>query len=227
MKKTTPLFILILISLLAALLGTAAISPSVRAADLMARFYSGGPYDGWILESTETSGVGGTLNNSAPQLYIGDDAANKQYRAILHFNTAALPDTAIITGAWVWIKRHSAVGTDPINKSMLLLDTSKLATGRFGSSTALELADFKAAGVLAGYFVYFAQADGVWYRATLQSGGIANINRTGTTQYRLRFQLDDNNNHIADYLKVYSGSATLSYRPQLAVQYYVPIIAAP
>jgi hypothetical protein len=46
--------------------------------------------------------------------------------------------------------------------------------------------------------------------------------RSGLTQIRLRFKLDDNNNRIANYLSVYSGNAPSSSRPQLVVTYYVP-----
>lgn len=231
MKKFNIFHVLILVSLLAILVGSAASPINVQSAaspisghsaGKIVRYYSAGAMDGWILESTETSGVGGTKNSAAAVFRVGDDAAKRQYRAILHFNTAGLPDNAVITGAWLWVKRHSAAGDDPIDHSLLLVDSSLLPAGKFGLTAALELNDFKTPGVLAGYFTYFPQVDGIWYRATLQSGGIANINRTGTTQYRLRFELDDNNNLIADYLMLYSGNAMLSYRPQLAVQFHLP-----
>lgn len=49
------------------------------------------------------------------------------------------------------------------------------------------------------------------------------IHLIGFTQFRLRFQKDDNDDMGADYLKFYSGNAgTASYRPQLIVEYYVP-----
>ncbi len=43
--------------------------------------------DGWILESTETSNKGGTLNSTDTTFKLGDAAADKQYRSILSFNT--------------------------------------------------------------------------------------------------------------------------------------------
>jgi hypothetical protein len=46
--------------------------------------------------------------------------------------------------------------------------------------------------------------------------------RGGVTQIRLRFKLDDNNNTIANYLSLYSGNASSSYRPQLIIEYYIP-----
>jgi hypothetical protein len=42
------------------------------------------------------------------------------------------------------------------------------------------------------------------------------------TQIRLSFKLDDNNNTIANYLKLYSGNAPAASRPQLIIEYYVP-----
>jgi hypothetical protein len=48
------------------------------------------------------------------------------------------------------------------------------------------------------------------------------INRTGVTQFRLRFALDDNNNGTADYLLFYSGNAATSKRPTLVIKYYAP-----
>ncbi|MCQ3939392.1 MAG: hypothetical protein DPW18_20465, partial [Chloroflexi bacterium] len=50
---------------------------------------SQGSQDGWILESSEASGTGGTMNSSAATFNLGDDAANRQYRTILHFDTSA------------------------------------------------------------------------------------------------------------------------------------------
>jgi hypothetical protein len=220
MKTYRLVIVLTLIGLVAMLGGTAA-SPANRGADIMARFYSIGTNDGWILEKTETSETGGSLSKTGV-LIVGDNAANKQYRSILHFDTSALPDNAVITGAWLWVKRHSSIGTDPFGKSLLRVDTSLLIAGRFGPTIALELADFKTSGILAGNFVKFPQVDGMWYRATLNAAARGCISPTSTTQYRLRFNIDDNNNHIADYLKLYSGDATSTYPPQLAVQYHLP-----
>jgi hypothetical protein len=49
------------------------------------------------------------------------------------------------------------------------------------------------------------------------------ISTTSLTQFRLRFELGDNNDGNADYLSFYSGNTvTPSNRPQLVIEYYVP-----
>jgi len=53
--------------------------------------------------------------------------------------------------------------------------------------------------------------------------GLAYVNKTGRTQIRLRFTLDDNNNHANDFMNIYSGNASvLADRPRLIIRYYLP-----
>jgi hypothetical protein len=60
-----------------------------------------------------------------------------------------------------------------------------------------------------------------WYSAVFNDG--ASINKTGTTQFRLRFTQDDNDDRGADQIKFFSGNyATAASRPQLIIQYYIP-----
>jgi hypothetical protein len=56
----------------------------------------------------------------------------------------------------------------------------------------------------------------------LYKGARPYINVKGRTQLRLRFLLDDDDDHIADILKLYSGNAAKAKRPKLIVKYYVP-----
>jgi len=66
------------------------------------------------------------------------------------------------------------------------------------------------------------QAKANKYKVVLYKGAYAYINKKGRTQLRLRFLLDDDNDNYADILKLYSGNAILTNRPQLIVEYYVP-----
>ena len=62
-----------------------------------------------------------------------------------------------------------------------------------------------------------------WFSAAMDKTALQYINVTGSTQFRLKFQIDDNDDQGADTIKFYSGdSAILDYRPVLQVEYYVP-----
>jgi hypothetical protein len=182
-------------------------------------FMSSPAYDGWVLESSETSNVGGTLNATATTFQLGDDAANRQYRAILSFDTSSLPDTAVITSVALKIKQYGApVGSNPFNVlGNLFTDIRK---GPFGA-VALQLTDFQAVASAnrVGFFNKIPAAG--WYTSTLNATGRSNINKLGPTQFRLYFALDDNNNHVADYMKFLSGNVATG-KPTLTITYSVP-----
>ena len=181
-------------------------------------FKSQGTNDGWILESTETSSVGGAKNNGATTINIGDDATKKQYRGILSFNTSSLPENAVITKVTLKVKKAGVVGGgNPITVfNGFMVDIKK---GNFGTAS-LELGDFNtASSKTLGAFKPSLSSG--WYAINLTTGN-AYINLTGNTQIRLRFKLDDNNNLVANFLKLYSGNAGSAARPQLIIEYYVP-----
>ena len=184
-------------------------------------FRSAGAQDGWILESSENSSVGGTLNAIATSFNLGDDAANRQYRAILDFNTSALPDTAVVIKATLKIKGQGLVGTNPFGShGGLRVDIRKPF---FDTSPGLQLTDFQAAADATGVATFGSVPASSWYAAALNASGRSFVNLTGATQFRLRFALDDNNDHIADYMRFYSGNfAMAASRPTLVIEYYLP-----
>jgi hypothetical protein len=184
---------------------------------------SAGSYDGWVLESSETSNTGGSLSSAATTFNLGDDATKKQYRGILSFSTgASLPDVAHITGVTLKIKKSAVVGGgNPVSTFQgFMLDVKK---GLF-STSALQITDFQ---TLANktYGPFNTALVGGWYSINLANPD-AYINKLATsgglTQIRLRFKLDDNNNAIANYLSLFSGNAPAANRPQLVIIYYVP-----
>jgi multiple sugar transport system substrate-binding protein len=179
-----------------------------------------GTYDGWILESARGSGVGGTLNSSATTFQLGDDISNRQYRAILSFNTAGLPDTATLTSAVLKIDQSGTpVGTNPFTVlGSLYADIKK---GFFGSSSSLELADFKAAATAAKVGPFGKTPVSGWYSASLTSTGRGDINKTSLTQFRLYFSTATNLNNKADYMKFLSGNSS-SNPAQLIITYTLP-----
>ncbi len=184
-------------------------------------YRSSGTYDGHVLESGENTSLGGTLDRTSATFILGDGAQDKQYRAILHFNTGPLPDNAVITKATLKIRRQTQVGTNPFTiLGGLKVDMRK---PYFGTGYALLIGDFQAAAGKNAVANFGATPVNYWYRANLNAIGRAYLSKTGVTQFRLRFTLDDNNDNAADYMRFCSGNyATLAARPTLIVEYYVP-----
>ena len=97
-----------------------------------------------------------------------------------------------------------------------------IKNGSFGTA-ALQAGDFQAAASQSMGPFKPVPAGG-WYSLDLSgAGGSINTLGTGLTQMRLRFKLDDNNNAVANYLRLFSGNAPdAANRPQLIITYYVP-----
>jgi len=191
-------------------------------APIVTPFRSAGAVDGWVLESSENSNQGGITNPTAVTFILGDNAKNRQFRSILHFDTTSLPDNAIITSAVLKIKRQSVTGTNPFTThKKIAVDIRK---GAFSNDTALQPTDFQdvASKPSVGAFVNSPQPGG-WYVAALTSTAHSYINLTGVTQLRLRFQTDDDNDAVADIIRFHSGDAVAAAdRPVLVIEYYVP-----
>ena len=175
--------------------------------------------DGWILESTETSSTGGTMDNIATTFRLGDEVEDKQYRSILSFNTTLIPDTAVLQSAVLKIKQNgAAVGTDPF--TILGSVWADIRTGTFGAG-ALELADFNSAASVTAAGAFNSTPVSSVYTLTMNSTARNAINKLGRTQIRLRFGIDDNNDSAADYMKFLSGDFTSS-QPELVITYIIP-----
>jgi hypothetical protein len=186
-----------------------------------------GTYDGWVLESTGTSGVGGTMNSTATTFNLGDEAygdhngiSDKQYKAILHFDTSAIPDTAVITSATLKIRKYTVLGTDPFTTlGNLLVDMRKPSFGTID----LAVGDFQATAGRIEVAAFDPTPVNNWFSALINSSGRVYMNRTGTTQFRLSFAVDANDNYVSDYIKFYSGNhANAAVWPTLLIEYYVP-----
>lgn len=181
---------------------------------------STGAYDGGIIESTETSEMGGAFNSSLTTFRLGDNSVDKQYRAILSFNTSSLPDNAIITKVTLKIKNQGWVGSDYLGD--ILVDIIK---GAFSGKIALQSSDFQAtASKNAVGAIPYRPLSNRWHSNTWWMGEIFNyINLTGVTQFRLHFAHDDNDDLRSDYKLFCSGDCVMkSLRPALIIEYYVP-----
>jgi Concanavalin A-like lectin/glucanases superfamily len=187
----------------------------------VATFKSGGVQDGWALETSETSNQGGLLNATATTFVLGDNASNRQYRSILHFNTSTLPDNAAISKVVLRIKRHSLAGTNPFSTHLKI--AVDIRRGAFSGNAALQSTDFQAvANRMSVGLIANNPTPAGWYATRLAATAHPYVNRTGITQLRLRFQTDDDNDAVADLIRFYSGNAAATDRPVLVITYSVP-----
>jgi hypothetical protein len=181
---------------------------------------SQGEHDGYIVESGESSSVGGTVNSTATTFRVGDNGLDRQYRSILSFNTSTIPDNAVITSVMLKIKKQGLVGTNPFTTHQGLKVDIRIPY--FGTTPALEVSDFQAAASKMAVGTFGSTPVSGWYSVNLNSSSFAYINKDGITQFRLRFLLDDNDDMDADYVMFYSGNWYLDSHPWLVVEYKVP-----
>ncbi|MFZ5856175.1 MAG: hypothetical protein ACOYZ6_05030 [Chloroflexota bacterium] len=172
--------------------------------------------DGFIWESTETSGVGLRVNRTGSLARVGDDNLDRQYVSIFSFNTAPLPDTAVIAWARIRVENTEMVGHTGFGSEIF-----EVKSPFFGVSAALLPSDFQdsASDELTGQGIHVNQ----YLTQVFGSGEFQFINLLGITQIRLRLSVDDNDDMSADYRICLTGEATNpNSRPTLIVDYYIP-----
>ncbi|GEM_PF-2903620 len=177
-------------------------------------------YSGWVRESSQASNKGRDLDASTGVFLLGDDASNRQYRAILSFDTSALPEDAVITGATLKIRRRGLVGRNPFaTHGNIIVDIRR---AYFSTSRNLQPTDFQAASSRKGVGVIRRSPQaGNWYSTGLAEAAFAAINLQGITQFRLQFRSGDDNDDTADALKFFSAGHP-DYAPILVVEYRMP-----
>jgi hypothetical protein len=185
-------------------------------------FTSISAHDGRVIESGENTNVGGSVDSNdtnANAIRVGDTNQDRQQKGIVSFDTSSLPDGATIQSATLRLRRGSATGTNPHSTHGSCL--ADVVTGAFSGSTTLQTGDFQAAATATAVATMSnPTANGQLSEGLLNASGLAAVNKTGTTQFRVYFTLDDNDDTGNDYLGFYSGeNGTASNRPVLEVTY--------
>jgi serine protease AprX len=185
-------------------------------------FYSVAAQDGRLWESGETGNVGGggnSTDNTTAALRVGDTNVDEQYKSLVSFDTSSIPDTATITSATLRLVRGTLSGTNPFTTHGSCV--ADIVTGGYGGSTAFATTDWQAAATATGVATMSnPSANGSASTGNLNAAGLAAINKTGTTQMRVTFTLDDNDDLGYDYIGFYPGeNATAANKPQLIVTY--------
>lgn len=185
-------------------------------------FYSVAAQDGRLWEVGETTNVGGSGNstdNTTAALRVGDTNADEQYKSLVSFDTSSIPDTATITSATLRLVRGTLSGTSPFSThGSCVVDISN---GGFGGNTTFASSDWQAAATATSVATMSSPAsNGSASTGNLNAAGLAAINKTGTTQLRLTFTLDDNDDVGYDYIGFYAGeNTTTANKPQLTITY--------
>jgi choice-of-anchor B domain-containing protein len=200
----------------------ASATPAAGTTPVTVTFVSVAAQDGYVLESGETTNAGGSLNNTASTtsaLRVGDNNQDRQYKTLVSFDTSALPDGATILSATVRLLRGTLSGTSPFTTHGTCW--ADVQSGGFAGSTALQTGDFQAAATaVQAASLSNAAANGTWSAGSLNAAGLAALSKTGTTQLRVYFNLDDNDDTGNDYIGYHSAdSSTAGNRPQLVVTY--------
>ena len=184
--------------------------------------------DGHILESSQNSGVGGSVSSTASTFRLGDDSQNRAYRQFLSFDTSALPDNAVVTQATIGITRiGNPVGSIPIGIQDSVFGNLyvDLANPGFGASSSLSPSDWQSGATEEGVskFAWPAYANNQTLFSRLDDEHTALINNEGRTQFRVRYENDDDGDFSADYMSyATSNYFNASARPSLEIEYFVP-----
>ena len=138
---------------------------------------------------------------------------------MVSFDTSAIPDGATILSATLRLRRGTFSGTSPFTTHGTCW--ADVQTGGFSGSTTLQTGDFQAAATaVQAASLSNAASNGAWSEGSLNAAGLAALDKTGTTQLRVYFNLDDNDDGGNDYIGYYSGNnSTSANRPQLVVTY--------
>ncbi len=185
-------------------------------------FTSVGSQDGRTSESSETSNVGGSAtasDSTSSGLRVGDFSGDLHYRSVLSFDTSAIPDGATITAATLSLVRGSLTGTNPFTTHGTC--RADVRTGFFGTAATLAVSDFEAAATATAVATLSNPAsNGATSSGALNAPGLAAISKTGTTQLKIYFTLDDNDDGGSDYVGFWGGeAANTANRPKLTVTY--------
>ena len=178
--------------------------------------------DGWVKESTENSNVGGSKDaggNGKNALRVGDNYKDRQFKAILSFDTSTIPASAVIQSVQLRVRRGAVTGTNPWATFGNM--NADVSTFGFNGDLKLQNGDFQAGASATGVCTLSAAAiDGAWAECFFDAAGIAAVNRNGRTQVRLYFDLDDDDDRSGDYIGFYSGeNGNSDNRPQLIVSF--------
>jgi len=197
---------------------------TTNGAPVVLELFSIGADDGGTSESHETSGIGGSSNSTAGSFQVGDTAQRQQMKALLSFDTSAIPVNATIQSATIRLYRTSGVG-NVSTLGNLVMDTRIPAEAIYGPLDAVENGDFQVFSHVPNVATLAPiPPNNNYLEVPLTSAGLIALNKGSKAQFMLRFELDDNNNLLSDQVTFASGNFGVGQpaRPRLLVTYLAP-----
>ena len=185
-------------------------------------FYSTAAEDGRVYDDGAGiegagSSTGDSSNNS---LKLGDYSGGESYRNILSFDTSSIPANYSIKAVRVEMTRGYTIGQDPfVELGTCNID---IANPSFGA-VDLHKSDWEAPAdaVAVATFAADPGSENSMTSSDFNSAGLANINRTGTTQLKVYFTELNNGDSVRDYRGFYSGEAVQSKQPKLIIEFSI------
>lgn len=173
---------------------------------------SEGALDGWV----SSSGVTGTND-----VKVGKGKDNTSYKGIFSFNTASIPDNAIIEHASIFITRKGVDGSNPLkrifpNNALLEINEGYLNNPQVEAmdyDTEMSFSD-------AGCFVGQAYKNDFSTRIDLTTSALQFINTSGITQFRISY--DCNTNELISYYNGLTINPDEPWTPYLDIKYSLP-----
>ena len=154
----------------------------------LATFDNDDARDGYVKADSNGSAASVGAYESWYGLAMGRGTDGQYNRAVMSFDTSAIPDGATITRAYLTVSYSTASGDPWANPSgnELVID---IKSGCFGNC-GIESGDWAAAATSSGVAKIVKFTSGTQSSSQFGSAGLSAINKTGTTQLRLRFAAD-------------------------------------
>lgn len=174
---------------------------------------------GWAAVHDAADASNAVTDENTIYVSIYKDGANYACeRATLEFDTSDIPDTSTITSAYIALygssKDNSASG---VTTYLVLVDGSDIATPPVVADYGDLLDDTTEWGTSIGYSSWSTSG---WNNLQLNSTGISNIDKSGTTKFGLRISTDiDNTTPDVGWDNFGWQSANNTNKPTLYVNY--------
>ena len=174
------------------------------------QFTNNDSQDGYVKAANGGSGAAVGTFESFYGLAIGRGSDGKFNRSFLSFDTSSIPDGATIVDAYITVTRNSSSGSPWSNPAgnQLVIDVN---TGCFGGCST-ETGDWGASADAAGVAELLAWQSGDQSSGSFNASGRNAINKTGTTQLRLRFTSDQTSTAYLFIDNGASASLTVTYQ---------------